>query len=303
MQISVPDKPNSLQSNKSYVYEPLIDIRLEEDVFYDYPPLQSEELEEEPIITEFEEETHNQPHQCAANDEFQRSQEGLRRKLKTKWNHAANKLHTRYDVEQNTGPGVDRQHLAEEHATPPIERDWDQIRLIELLPGGFKDSIMCRMHHLYIQDVGTSMWWSDVEYLEGKRPEYEALSYSWGESLSNDSIYINDRSFLVRSNLVTILRYLTKKNVSRMLWVDAICINQNDVAEKNVQVQRMVQIYRQASAMLVWLGEPTETSDMAFKTIENERNLKSWKNVTEARKRSLLCLSTEHSWWSRMWII
>jgi hypothetical protein len=60
---------------------------------------------------------------------------------------------------------------------------------------------MCRMHHLYIQDVGTSMWWSGVEYPEGKRPEYEALSYTWGESLSIDSIYINDRLFSVRSNL------------------------------------------------------------------------------------------------------
>jgi hypothetical protein len=50
MRTSVPDIANSPQLNKSYVYEPLRDIRLEKDVFYDYPPLQSEELEEEPDI-------------------------------------------------------------------------------------------------------------------------------------------------------------------------------------------------------------------------------------------------------------
>jgi hypothetical protein len=98
------------------------------------------------------------------------------------------------------------------------------------------------------------------------------------------------------------------------LWIDAICINQNNVAEKNIQVQPMVQIYRQASSVLVWLGESTETSNLAFKTVEalggseknmvskpripsfvifddddrwklrpeNESKLKSWKHVTEA---------------------
>jgi hypothetical protein len=177
------------------------------------------------------------------------------------------------------------------------------------------------------------MWWEDEEYPEGDPPKYEALSYAWGDSLSMEYISINDKFLLVRSNLATILRYLRKKKVSRILWIDAICINQNDVAEKNVQVQRMVQIYRQASSVLVWLGKSTDASDLAFKTIEalggdekhmvrkslilnfidgdgerwplvpeNESKLKSWKSVTEAQKDSLLHFFTRQ-WWTRMWIV
>ncbi|KAE8449252.1 hypothetical protein EG329_008419 [Mollisiaceae sp. DMI_Dod_QoI] len=333
--METPILVNPLQSKGAYLYEPLTDIRLEEDVFEYRPPSRSEDLEEDSVFMDCPEETLDQTSHSNAYDEAHGSQEGLRRKLKAKWNRVANKLHPRRDIEPGTDfRNVGPQDLSDTYITRSVKDDWDQIRLIELLPGGFKDAIKCRMHCRYVQHVGTSMWWPDAEYPESNPPKYEALSYAWGDSLSMESIYINDQSLSVRSNLATILRYLRKKKVSRILWIDAICINQNDVAEKNVQVQRMVQIYRQASSVLVWLGESTDTSDLAFKTIEalggaekymvrepiipnfidgngerwplrpeNESKLKSWKSITEAQKDSLLHLFTRHSWWTRMWIV
>jgi hypothetical protein len=148
---------------------------------------------------------------CSSKDEAHGSQ-GFRRKLKAKWNRVANKLHPRQDVEPGTDFGiVSPQGLSDIYITQSVKGDWDQIRLIELHPGGFKDAIKCQMHHRYVQHVGTSMWWSGVEYPEGDPPEYAALSYAWGDSLSMESIYINDQSFSVRSNLATILQYFRKK--------------------------------------------------------------------------------------------
>jgi hypothetical protein len=63
-------------------------------------------------------------------------------------------------------------------------------------------------------------------------PEYEALSYSWGYPTHNDEIEIDGQHFPVTENLRLALQHLRRKNEARILWVDAICINQMDMYEK-----------------------------------------------------------------------
>lgn len=108
-------------------------------------------------------------------------------------------------------------------------------------------------------------------------PHYEALSYTWGSGTSKDVAYVaTDQpiSGTTSSGLVTILqigqnladalRHLRLKDAARTLWVDAVCINQTDEAEKNIQVKRMSTIYECAAEVVVWLGLASPDSSLAM---------------------------------------
>jgi hypothetical protein len=89
-------------------------------------------------------------------------------------------------------------------------------------------------------------------------PDFEALSYRWGDLETPFSISIQSTDFEVTENLFTALWYLRDKKQKRILWVDAICIDQTNVSERNHQVQLMRDIYKNARRTLIWLGQDTE---------------------------------------------
>jgi len=88
-------------------------------------------------------------------------------------------------------------------------------------------------------------------------PAYEALSYCWGEIGDNlPTILLHGHTFEVTKNLHGALFRLRRHTEPRLLWVDAVCINQKDVQECNSQVVLMDQIYRRATSVVIWLGDP-----------------------------------------------
>ncbi|VZI03289.1 unnamed protein product [Fusarium fujikuroi] len=84
--------------------------------------------------------------------------------------------------------------------------------------------------------------------------DYEALSYAWGSSEDKATIRINRTLIQVTQNLKEALTYLRHESKPRSLWIDAICINQSDVDERNSQVRLMGSIYSSASCVISWLG-------------------------------------------------
>ncbi|KAI1128267.1 heterokaryon incompatibility protein-domain-containing protein [Nemania abortiva] len=126
------------------------------------------------------------------------------------------------------------------------------IRLIELLPKG-KDgdvrSIPRVKFHLATLD--------NLQDLK-----YEALSYCWGNKTPLHPVLCDASSVVwVTQNLFDALQELRLEDRSRMLWADAICINQTHVPEKNIQVQMMAEIYTHAERVLVWLGKAADRSE------------------------------------------
>ena len=87
------------------------------------------------------------------------------------------------------------------------------------------------------------------------KPEYEAVSYCWGDVSDTRPVYCGTISLEITNSLHTALRRLRYEKEIRVLWADAICINQHNVAEKNTQVQLMRRIYSQPSRVLIWLGD------------------------------------------------
>jgi hypothetical protein len=89
---------------------------------------------------------------------------------------------------------------------------------------------------------------------EDDEPDYQALSYTWYPIDNMETILLNGVPVHVTANLFDALKHIRDDSVDMVLWVDAICINQNDDHEKGKQVSRMGHIYGGSSNTIVWLG-------------------------------------------------
>ncbi|KAF2744285.1 heterokaryon incompatibility protein [Sporormia fimetaria CBS 119925] len=101
---------------------------------------------------------------------------------------------------------------------------------------------------------------------------FKALSYSWGDLPSTSPIAINGRTLQITESLEVALRHLQHESEPMLLWVDQICINQQNDDEKTEQVGIMSSIYRAAEEVLLWLGPAADNSD-AFMDV--------WKRIGE----------------------
>ncbi|KAI3323484.1 HET-domain-containing protein [Xylariaceae sp. AK1471] len=136
-------------------------------------------------------------------------------------------------------------------STPRIYQSLDpalkHIRVLELLPGVFESDLRGIIRTVALDD----------------KSSYEALSYTWGTRTEGRTLKIRpDAKWIYRSielpityNLHRALRRLRRLFKSRVLWVDAVCINQEDIDERSAQVALMEDIYSNAASTAIWLGE------------------------------------------------
>ena len=90
---------------------------------------------------------------------------------------------------------------------------------------------------------------------------YEALSYVWGSSETLCTIIVNGLRIRIGQNLYKALRQLRSRHRRKLLWIDALCINQRDDLEKSLQVSNMANIYSKAWQVIIWLGEDSPQED------------------------------------------
>ena len=214
----------------------------------------------------------------------------------------------------------------------PLDERASEIRLMTILPGRFDDDVFITMETVVLTKEHT--------------PQYEALSYVWGskENLMNISVKarkptrLKPFSLLGRSrrrrleacshgtifvtqNLATALPYLRKEDEPRVFWIDAICVNQQDLAERGHQVKRMAAVYSMASRVIVWLGPESQNSTGALRVIDYLGSLVrvDWSNreMTSVSTGKTITLVTEpfndefwksvgdllrRPWFDRLWI-
>jgi hypothetical protein len=135
------------------------------------------------------------------------------------------------------------------HKYLPLDYVLDEIRLICLLPAAHhSDPLEALVAYKVLHDETT----------------YHGLSYTWGTEEASCPIYLNNQTFFIRKNLDIFLRAVRFPESRFVIWVDAVCIDQNNMLERNRQLSRMLQIYEGADRVLSWLGEADVASDMAF---------------------------------------
>lgn len=131
------------------------------------------------------------------------------------------------------------------------------VRFLSLLPSELDGTICCEIHN---------------DDLSNHQP-YHAVSYTWGPPEPTDLIQVSGKQLPVRRNLFLFLRAMVGANSDGLqrLWIDALCIDQNNIEEKNQQVPQMGRIYSGAQSVLIWLGPASDETDSAFDAFENVR--------------------------------
>jgi len=175
------------------------------------------------------------------------------------------------------------------------------IRLLKLQPASRRD-----------QEIVCELIEKDLDDKKESKFEYEALSWSWGTGPWDEKIKIREADeaymFTVAPSIVQALTALRQKRRVRVLWVDAICINQNEPTEKNHQVPMMSSIYGSAKKVCIWLGEGDTDSRIAIDFIKQEvLKLQGFDELCESQEatakwKAMLNLM-KRSWFSRRWVV
>lgn len=138
-----------------------------------------------------------------------------------------------------------------------------EFRLISIRPGATTDPLSLELSHSILNETDT--------------PVFVALSYVWGSpnNMSTAQVLVQTETgttatshVSVGQNLATALQHLRLASAARTVWADAICINQEDLAERSRQVLLMGDIYRLASGVVAFLGPEADGSRDALDLIE-----------------------------------
>lgn len=177
----------------------------------------------------------------------------------------------------------------------PLQEPMD-FRLLELLPGERDETLKCSLAHSSLTS----------------HPYYHAVSYTWGTPGLIQEIELSGVAHSIQANLFEFLQQLRLTYATVTLWVDALCINGNDILEKNIQVPLMGLIYSYAKSVLVWLGPQADGSEEYFDSCNQippePQSLRSriLKNTdSDAGKPNSAAIASLQcrTYWTRTWII
>ncbi|KAJ0333093.1 hypothetical protein KNSL1_013754, partial [Colletotrichum chrysophilum] len=142
---------------------------------------------------------------------------------------------------------------------PEVGSDNRFIRVLDLLPNLCKEKPLAAcLRAVRLED----------------QPEYECLSYRWGAAIKQYKLRIfegtDDLGFLnIGESLHHALVALRRPSGPRTIWADAVCINQEDCAERSSQVAYMGPIYWSSSSLAIWLGnDPRGHAKLAFDALK-----------------------------------
>lgn len=147
----------------------------------------------------------------------------------------------------------------------------------------------------------------DVDLDDEDRVPYVALSYTWGRPKFSEVLTVNDAILHITPNLAGGLQHFRAISCLKWIWADAVCINQKDNKEKSSQIPLMAKIFRDASQVMIWLGDnPDDISLMKTVQTASRRINIGTKEVSNEIKyelnKSLLSV-LQLPWFSRRWVV
>ncbi len=182
----------------------------------------------------------------------------------------------------------------------PLPDGW--IRLLQLMPDENEHApIRCQLFNHRLLDSG------------GGTHLYEALSYVWGSPEKPQVLSIGAGSLRITENLHAALQRLRDHSLPRIIWIDAVCINQDDPGERGRQVKSMAKIYAKASRVIVWLEEATTGGEQADEeaATNSDRALELLciaaagqftESLDEKSNQQAVLVMLQQQWFRRMWV-
>ncbi len=180
-----------------------------------------------------------------------------------------------------------------------------QIRLLRV----FRDDdvkLRCRFEHASLDDL-------TIDYI--------AVSYTWGDATTSSKIWFDDGHYLnLTGSGADVLTFFVDANVDKFIWIDLLCINQQDLDEKSHQVRLMGKIFASAMQVVVWLGKQSEDSDLALDFVHIlYKRLRDLKSTETPITRDSFCESPQlkhpssgwtalrrllqRPWFDRVWVV
>ncbi|KAK4575314.1 WD repeat-containing protein jip5 [Recurvomyces mirabilis] len=219
-------------------------------------------------------------------------------------------------------------HTIVDHVNAPYRATGpDEIRVFRLYPAAFDGPLRGRLEHVHIEfsfedipsDVGGTWTYGHraafgLSLDRGMKVPYTAVSYAWGSSDFTHPLMIDGTSIKVTETVDVLLRHIRLANRPVTLWLDQICINQNDRADKEAQVKLMGSIYRRARNTIVWLGQESgieaftvlkglyEATYGVEELLDDKLDELRYDSKYQHGFGSLLRL-LEHPWFQRTWVI
>ncbi|KAB8298739.1 hypothetical protein EYC80_000914 [Monilinia laxa] len=174
----------------------------------------------------------------------------------------------------------------------PLDSSVDGIRLLHLFSGPNVQQPRCFLRHATF----------------GERPKYDALSYTWGYETRDYPISLNDQQFFVAKNLYDALVCMQQQSTEGLiLWIDAICINQDDILERNHQLKIIPYIYERAKLVVIWLRKEERLTPPVWPEPKKIAPFEMSAHTQQRQDQLLLfnylmkiCLN---EYWSRLWIV
>lgn len=204
----------------------------------------------------------------------------------------------------------------EQYKYEPIDLGIPTIRLLRLHRGNSSE-ISCEIFQaeLHQRDDAVS---------------YEALSYTWGSPDLTESIIVNNRRLRITYNLYLALQQFRHQDEDRVLWIDAVCIDQSNMKERGHQVTQMGEIYKEADRVIFWLGPGSYETNVFMESLQclqresikhacrawplqDERWKDLWASIQPSLRKSHADLKKlqkqgleillERPWFRRVWIL
>jgi len=142
--------------------------------------------------------------------------------------------------------------IADVGTTPPY------TRILSLEPGKGDEPLCGRLDIINVESA----------------PPYDALSYTWGTGDPTNYIWIEGEPIPLRSNLEIALRALRLPSNPRLMWIDALCIDQSSLDERSRQVQYMRLVYKHSEKVISWLGRKTPGVEEAFECAKRHSDVR-----------------------------
>ncbi|OAK98292.1 HET-domain-containing protein, partial [Phaeosphaeriaceae sp. SRC1lsM3a] len=144
--------------------------------------------------------------------------------------------------------------------------------------------------------------------------DYIAISYAWGDSMDTEELFLDGAKVPVATSLYYALTAVRRKKSEVLVWVDALCIDQQNADERATQVRLMGHIYSKATSVAVWLGPEADESELAMdllQDVSDDQVSPARERATQERIRSTtkypesaaLFALFKREYWKRLWCI
>lgn len=167
----------------------------------------------------------------------------------------------------------------------PLDPELQEIRLLEIAPGNRDDDLIISLR---------------IKRLHRKRPKFNALSYAWGRDKCARKVSLNGHLVTIGQNLDGALRQLRKSMGGHLFWIDALCINQEDVDERSQQVRMMGDVFSSAEQVIIWLDPERKNDQYAIEIIKRQHiPVEAGEAALLMRVFKRIC---QRPWFSRLWV-